>query len=280
MSTPFTPAHRPLAPSAPAVTGTHGHRPEAAAPASGKTAPPLPVVEQVGLQEEQVSLSARALEARGSRGVTTLQSAERLLNQVARQLFGPAGDAAHLSLDSLHLETSSSLSASVSQTSADGWTSELAHLSLDQSAHFIGTGRLTTEDGRSFDFELEVNYQVELTADVASTQVQENGEVPSGAPDEVRLPDAIRLTGKALPPVKFPGGLDDLFKLLGRELSAETHAEPSKNGQLTLRLLRLVDRAALLAPRVTEDAPAGSAERARAAALSYASAAAYSSLGG
>ena len=261
-----------LAPPAPAATGTHAARTEAAASASGKRPAPLPVVEQVALQDEQVSLSARALESRSGAGFTTLQSAERLLNQVARQLFGAEGETAHLSLDALHLESNSSLSASVSQASGEGWSAELAHLSLDQSAHFIGTGRLVTEDGRSFEVELEVNYQARQ--EVAAAEVQSSADaVPQ---DEVRLPDEIRLTGKSLPPVKFPGGLDDLFRLLGRELSAETHPQPSRNGQLTLRLLRLVDRAALLAPRVTEDAPAATTERARAVAQSYASAAAFS----
>ena len=261
-----------LAPPPSAASGSHAVRAEAAASASGKRPAALPVVEQVALQDEQVSLSARALESRSGTGFTALQSAERLLNQVARQLFGAEGEAARLSIDSLHLESNSSLSASVTQAGGEGWAAELAHLSLDQSAHFIGTGRLITDDGRGFDVELEINYQARQEVTAAEAQAGADA-VPQ---DEVHLPDEIRLTGKSLPPVKFPGGLDDLFRLLGRELIAETHAQPSKNGQLTLRLLRLVDRAALLAPRVTEDAPASTTERARAAAQSYASAAAFS----
>ncbi|MDM5175833.1 hypothetical protein PO883_01245 [Massilia sp. DJPM01] len=83
------------------------------------------------------------------------------------------------------------------------------------------------------------------------------------------------LTGKPLPPVKFPGSLNELFKLLGRELSAPVNGTAGENGDsvggnLSLRLLRLVDRAALLAPRPRADEPpAATLERSKALAGSY-----------
>lgn len=276
MSFPFTPAHRPLAPSAPAATGLPGYRADVPTPASGKSPAPLSIVEQVAQQDEQVRLSARALKARSGSTAPTLQPAERLLDQVANQLFGSAGQDAHLSLSALQLDTGNRVSAAVPNHIESGSGGEAAHLSLDESAHFVGRAPLTTEDGRNFDVELEVNFKAAVGASAGKVAPAASTEEP----ERPTLPDEVRLAGKALPAIKFPGGLDDLFRLLGRELRAETHAEPSKNGQLTLRLLRLVDRAALLAPRLADEPAAATVERTRAAAQSYASAAAYDALSG
>ena len=75
-----------------------------------------------------------------------------------------------------------------------------------------------------------------------------------------------------MPAIKFPGSLADLFKLLGRQLevSADAGKNDGNGGNLSLRLIRLVNSAALLAPRARADSPeATPAERNRALA-SYA----------
>ena len=104
------------------------------------------------------------------------------------------------------------------------------------STSFSGNTDLVTEDGQEYTVELDVRY----------TAPNERNPVPA--------PDALALTGKPLPAIAFPGSLNDLFRLLGRELSAQLDGEEQElPGTLTLRLLRLVDRAALLAPRAQPD---------------------------
>jgi len=178
------------------------------------------------------------------------------------------------------LEAQSSFSASASLVSNAEGTTRSAEFSLNESASFIGKGQLVTADGQSFDFEIEIQYEASLEASVTQSTSASAAEADA-APKRQRLqlPDEVVLTGKPLPAIKYPGSLDDLFKLLGKELSGSVNgrSDEAQGGNMTLRLLRLVDRAALLAPRLPDDPAAPqptAAERSKAAASSYAAQAA------
>lgn len=227
---------RPLA--SPALAASPQAQPQAAGKPAGSQRP------QATERDSSVRLSAQALAGAASdTGKSTVGVARDFVASMAEAIFGKQADGATLQFDSVSLDSSASFSASA--TYANGVAG--ASVSLNESAHFIGTGQLTLENGQTYDFEVEVKYQASAEASV-----------------QVQSPDVI-LAGKQLPAIKYPGGIEDLFKLLGREMSTE-QGDP---GKLTLRLMRLVDRAALLAPRL-HDEPAPAARQQ--AANAYASA--------
>lgn len=232
------------------------------APASGNVAAALPTVEPVGLQEDIVSLSRQGLQARGVSGSTSSgsENAQSLMAIFAKRLFGDDTGTGGVAYRLTSYEaSSSSASASVQQTGPNG-TEAAAAYDFRQNFSFTGVGELSTEDGRSFEFEIKVNFE-------ASEQSLSKTEAPV-----LETPDVLVLTGKPLPAIKFPGSLDDLFRVLSRELRTDV-SNGVESGELTLRLQRLVDRAALLAPRARADDPEISpAERNKALAATYSSA--------
>jgi hypothetical protein len=264
-------ARPPASPLLPAAAQGGGRSVGAqVAPASGNVAPRLPVVDPVSLYNDNVSLSPQSMMNRvGELATSTVDVAQKFLDTFVGKLFGDAAKGATVSFDAVAVQAQSAYAASSTQ---DG-TVRSSAFSLNESASFIGTGQLVTADGRSFDFELEVNY--ETSASVAAGQT-----ATEPRPAQVALPDVLVLTGKPLPPVKFPGSLDDLFKLLGRELEANVNNASGENGgNLSLRLLRLVDSAALLAPRPRADQPeVPTQDRSKALASSYGSAQAGASM--
>jgi hypothetical protein len=235
------------------------------APASGKLAAKLPTVDPATFQDDIVSLSSRALQARGSELATsTSDAAQNFMTTFARRLFGDDAGIAKVAYNMTSFKASSSLSASSVEASGAQGTVRSTAFDLSQSASFTGTGQIVTDDGRTFDFELSVKYE----ARVQSTSTDLFTKRPP-----IETPDVLVLTGKPLPAIEFPGSLDDLFKLLSRELRTEVSDGASHSGDLTLRLMRLVDRAALLAPRVRPDDPdATPTERNKALASTYGSA--------
>lgn len=244
------------------------------APASGNIAARLPVVDPVSFDDEIVNLSAQSLQRSGQLAGDTLDAAQKLMDTFVNKLFGDQAKGASLTFDAVSLEAQSSFSASASQeTNAQGSTRGAA-FSLTESASFIGKGQLVTADGQSYDFEIEINYESSIEASASqTTQTRQSAQT-----DSIDAPDVVVLTGKPLPAIKYPGSLDDLFKLLGKELQSSLNGKDESGdadlGKLSLRLLRLVDRAALLAPRPQSDEVAPpAAERSR-AATSYAAQAA------
>ncbi|NHZ44328.1 hypothetical protein [Massilia aquatica] len=221
-------------------------------PASGNIAPRLPVVDPVSLYNDNVSLSPQSMMNRvGNLASSTVDVAQKFLDTFVGKLFGDAAKGATVSFDAVAVQAQSALSNAATQNGSV----RSSAFSLNQSASFIGTGQLVTNDGQTFDFELEVNY--EASASVASIASEAAaGTAAASRPARLDSPDVLVLTGKPLPPVKFPGSLDDLFKLLGRELQSNVNGNAGESGgDLSLRLLRLVDRAALLAPRPRADQP-------------------------
>lgn len=263
----------PASPTPPA-NGQAGGRAVAAqyASASGKIPATLQTVDPVGLQDAVVSISHQGLQSGGA-GLarSTSESAQSFMNTFARQLFGDEASTASVAynLKAGFVAGSGTAGAAAQLPALDG------AFDLSRAASFTGVGQINTDDGRSFDFELKVKY----TPKNESAELKLRSERPA-----IEMPDVLVLTGKPLPEIRFPGSLDDLYKLLSRELRTEVSTGSGSNtavrsGDLTLRLQRLVDRAALLAPRARPDDPEISpTDRARALAQTYGATAPSNSL--
>jgi hypothetical protein len=255
-----------LALAAPTPSGgaaANAHR----ATASGYSAVRLPVVDAIPRASNTVSLSSQALSARADQlGNATVDVAQQFIRNFATSLFGDKAAGATLTFESAAVSANASFSASAASTSSAAGSVNAASFALTESAHFIGKGQIVTGDGHTFQFEVEVRY--DATAQVGSTQA-------TSSPPAVAAPDTLALMGRQLPAIEFPGSLADLFKLLGRDLELAAPHNPGRNdagenGKLSLRLLRLVNAAALLAPRAPQDSPQPNpADRSKAVASSY-----------
>ncbi|QYF92523.1 hypothetical protein KY495_17495 [Massilia sp. PAMC28688] len=243
----------PASPILPALPQAAGRTAGMPVPVSGKIAAALPVVDPVALPDDIVRLSRQAIEARSEAPVSTSESAQNLIGSIARNMFGDTASTAAVSYNM------SSYQARALEGGAGEREPRSAQLDLSQNASFYGVGEIVTREGQRFDFEVAVKYTSNA-----------EGELRTKAPP-IQMPDVLVLTGKPLPAIKFPGGLQDLFKLLSRELRTDV-SDGDASGSLNLRLMRLVDRAALLAPRARPDTPdVAPAERARAVANAYGS---------
>jgi hypothetical protein len=181
-------------------------------------------------------------------GNDTVDFAQSFLNSFAQSLFGAGGKDAQISFDSASLDTSSTVSAGVRQSGGPQGSSAAA-FQLTDSSHFIGKGTITTADGRKFDFEVEVQYDAQLSASASRTggsdrssgsslAASNTGSADSRLLDSL-LPAATRntpseraasstaLTSSSaelptvqLPNIDFPGTLSDLFKLIGLDLQS------------------------------------------------------------
>jgi len=195
----------------------------------------------VALSKNGLDLSAKGLSQRtDALGNATVDAAQDFLKNMTQKMFG---DGASISFDSVDLQAASGFSSGAASVSGPKGTSQAAAFSLDENAHFIGKGKITTADGQTFDFEVEVQYQSNISAG-ALQQTQ------ADAPDTDK-PDDTKLPTKQLPATNFAGNLNDLFKLLGQQLQSnifhgnqDSASASSKDGDqagsLTLRLLNLV----------------------------------------
>ena len=234
------------------------------------------MVDPVSLSSGSVSLSQQALNARLSQlGDKTVDVAQRLIGNFADALFGDAAKGATFNFDAISVSADTSLSAAVMHSSDASGSVDAAALQFNESASFIGRGKIVTSDGQSFDFEIEVRYEASISAASAQASAQAPAEQ-----EPVTPPDTLALTGKQLPAIKFPGSLADLFKVLGRQLEVSTDSgkNDGNGGNLSLRLIRLVNSAALLAPRAPADSPQATAIERNRALASYATPAASSTV--
>lgn len=180
-----------------------------------------------------------------SLGHSTVDMAQSLVGSFAQQMFGDAAKGATISFDSISLDTSASFAAGIEHTEGAGRVTDAAAFSLTESSHFIGKGTITTADGRTFDFEVEVQYDYSLEAAASKSQSLpdaapgKSGEAPRSAADplpEIQFPD-----------IRFPGSLQDLFRLFDKPLKTDVlqhdqgQGNDQKLGTLSLRLLSLVD---------------------------------------
>ena len=226
------PAANTLAGQTPPKTGT-GTPGLAASPLMQRTAQDV-----VALSKDGLDLSAQGLSRRtDALGNATVDVAQDFLSTMTRQLFG---DGAKVAFDSVDLQAGSSFSSGSASVTGAGGSSRAAAFSLDENAHFIGKGKITTADGQTFDFELEVQYQSNISAGAFAHTQNDAQEVPPS--DDAALP------AKELPATTFAGNLHDLFKLLGQQLqsnifngnSSTSGKEGDLAGTLSLRLLKLV----------------------------------------
>ena len=234
----------------------------------------------VALSKKGLDLSAQGLAQRtDALGNATLDVAQDFVGNMARQLFG---DGASIRFDSVDLSAASGYAAQASSVSGAGGTRNAAAFSLAENAHFIGKGTITTADGQTFDFELEVQYESKISASAAYET--SNEEQAADTDDGGGLPTL------QLPSMNFAGSLGDLFKMLGQQLQSsiynagqdsvdQTQSKPGDEvGSLRLRLLNLlqppktIDEAAKpvevptdAAPELTPEAQA----RARTVAEAY-----------
>ena len=233
----------------------------------------------VSLSKNGIDLSAQGLAQRTSDlGNSTMDVAQSFIADFAGQLFGDAAKGATISFDSASLSAQSGYAAMLQHSEGSGGISDGAAFSLNESSHFIGKGTITTADGQSFEFEIEVQYESSLQA--AATQTSSGADQPeASATDD----SASTLPTRQLQDVAFPGTLNDLFKLLGQQLqsnllSAQSDSANSSNndsggdqlGTLKLRLLNLINNPTTLAsasPATPEQADA--AARAKALAATY-----------
>jgi len=258
MSLNSTPGPRPTAqPVLPAsVQGGGAAAGVQTASATGKVAARIPTVDPVALQDDVVSLSVLGLQAPAARSVSVSDLARGFVGAVAENLFGSDAKTSAVSYNLASLRANGSLAPAGTEAAV----ARPDTFALNQSIDFTGTGQIVTDDGQTYDFEVAVKYEASAQASAA----------PLPEPITIEPPDMLVLTGKPLPAIKFPGSLNDLFKLLSRELRTDV-ADLNASGSVTLRLQRLVDRAALLAPRARADDPeATPVERAKAAASAYA----------
>ncbi|WP_317203471.1 hypothetical protein [Janthinobacterium sp.] len=232
----------------------------------------------VSLSQNGIDLSAQGMAERtDALGNATIDVAQNFLNSFTQSLLGDAAKGATVSFDSASVSAEAGFSGAIQHSRGAKGSSDSAAFSLNESSHFIGKGKITTADGQSFDFEIEVQYESRLSAAASSSSGADNG---AQAADAAQSGDAAKPGGDAqptptaqLPDQHFPGGLDDLFRLLGRQLQADVPdpaAAPGaeKAGTLTLRMLNLIRQ-----PSVLDAAPnaptADEAARAKALAKAY-----------
>lgn len=204
-----------------------------------------------------ISLSNDGLEKHvASVGNATIDFAQDFLGSFAKSLFGDAAKGAVIDFDSASLDTSSTLAVGVQHSSGPKGSSDAAAFQLTDSSHFIGKGTITTADGRKFDFEVEVQYDAELSgaaSQTTSTNSDKASEAAAKRPVASNGASAENLPTVQVPNIDFPGTLADLFKLIGRDLQSalstgDSSASQTSDGidrntlrSLSLRLLNLVD---------------------------------------
>jgi hypothetical protein len=260
------------------AAGQHG----AVARAAAQLAPVLPAaLSDLGRTLSQEGL-AKAADALGNR---TVDLAQNLLQQFASEALGSAGDGATVSFDAASIDTSASASGSASHSSGADGVRDSAAFSLNENAHFIGTGKITTADGQSFDFQIEVQYDVAVQGQFASVRPAPasappvaSAVAPAVAPASAAPVVSAAAAGEGslkarqIKDIAFPGSLAELLTLISHELSGALPAAPPPaidvhpGGQLSLRLLHLV---------ASGKAPASGPDQAKAPANSKALAAAY-----
>jgi hypothetical protein len=199
-------------------------------------------------QNDLVSLSKNGIDLQqrvDSLGNSTVDLAQNLLGSFAQQLFGDSAKGATVSFDSVSLESSSSFAAGVQQSQGAGGSSKSAAFSLTESSHFLGKGTITTADGSTFDFEVEVQYDYALQASASQSTAAADGAADAA---KAARSAADPLPAVEFPDIKFPGSLQDLFRLFDKPLKSDVvqedkqqPGEQQKLGTLSLRLLNLVN---------------------------------------
>lgn len=219
---PFGP--RPYTNTTPTATGQPGARTDKAA---------APIRQEPGAN---VALSSNALDLQdrvAGLGNATVDLAQNLLGNFAQHLFGDAMKGATIDFDAVSLDAQSTMAAGTRHAEGAHGVSDAAAFSLTESAHFLGKGTITLPDGQKFDFEVEVQYESALSVGTESTRRRELADQNPAMP----------LPAVEFPDIDWPGSLNDIFKLMDKQLSADIKAADGgdKLGTLSARLLKLVN---------------------------------------
>jgi hypothetical protein len=248
---------------APALAAS-SHQTHGTSPAGMPERSALSALNPVSLSQKGIELSAQGMAKRADDlGDATLDLAQNFIANFAQQMFGDAAKGATLSFDTASLSVQSGFTALAQHSEGPNGISDRAAFSLNDSSHFIGKGKITLADGQTFEFEIEVQYQSRIEA--ATTRTTSAASKPEQSnPGHGALPTA------RVPDVDFPGGLDELFKLLGRQLQIDlpapkqsADADADQAGTLSLRLLKLISDTTALDQASAKD------QRAKALADAY-----------
>ena len=250
---------------APALAAS-SHQAHAKSHASTPERSALPTLNPVALSQKGMELSAQGMAERAEElGNATLDAAQNFIASFAQQMLGDGAKGATLSFDTASLSAQSGFTALAQHSEGLTGMSDRAAFSLNDSSHFIGKGKITLADGQTFDFEIEVQYQSRTEAAATST----TSTTGAAKPDQSNHGHGALPTAR-VPDVDFPGGLDELFKLLGRQLQIDlpaqkqsADADADTAGTLSLRLLKLISDT-----NVLDQAPAKD-QRAKALADTY-----------
>ncbi|WP_051304929.1 hypothetical protein [Chitinilyticum litopenaei] len=180
-------------------------------------------------------------------GRATVDMAQQFLGDFAQSLFGEAAKGMKVSFDSFELSAQSTAAAAAYQASGPEGSTSAAAFRLEDASSFTGRGTLTTADGRSFEFEIEVRYQRVQEAAYASSSQQLPAAQSQAAPGAA--PANTPLTAGDLRS-QFAGIASDLLDALSAEpvrqpfslqLPQEENGKPPLTllGDLALQLLNL-----------------------------------------
>lgn len=268
----------------PALPGLVSPTEVAGQAASPRNNAPLPARDPVALSRDGQQLARRS-DALGERvgrvGAATLDMAQSFLGDFATRLFGKEAEGMSLSFDSLSLSAESRFTAARQRSQGSEGISESGAMRLEDSASFIGSGTLTTADGRQFSFEIEVQY--EFVAEAAYSRnssgpaslagLENRPAGPFPAPARNPAAETTLATNKGEPIIaRFGGTAAELLqRLTPEDTRLPFRIDPPQNpdsaaptapllGELLLRLLDLPG-----GPRNVDlrPAPEGSAEAER-----------------
>lgn len=172
-------------------------------------------------------------------GNATVDLAQNLLGNFAQRLFGDAMKGATIDFDSVSLDSQSTLAAGALHAQNAHGITDKAAFSLTDSAHFLGKGTITLADGQKFDFEVEVRYESALSVGAESSRRREVADKNPAMP----------LPAVEFPDIDWPGSLNDIFKLMDKQMSANIKAADGSGdalGTLFARLTKLVNSAQAL----------------------------------
>lgn len=147
-------------------------------------------------------------------GNATIDLAQGFLSSFASQLLGDQAKGATFSFDDVSLEASSQFSAATQYASGANGSQAAAGFRLEDASSFSGRGKITTADGKTFSFELEVRYSsVQQGLAASSTSAPPPSQSTTASDDKADR-------GKRNPQdsfVNFAGTAADLFKRLSSD---------------------------------------------------------------
>jgi len=192
----------------------------------------------------------------GDLGSATFEAAKKFVTNFAASLFGDAAKGMSISFDQSSISASSSFSSIVQHAEGSNGSSDAVALRLEEASDFVGKGTITTADGHSFSFEVEVHYESTLAMSASSTSTTQasgadgntgegTGRTGNASSGHHRHNPAATREGLA---AHFPGSVADLFKMLdqgslGLSFKGQDNGNDdaaSRLGKLTMHLLNLV----------------------------------------